>query len=82
MQAKIGDDARFVVFDLTDKQAVLRSRAEAERLGLTAFLTQHKRSTGTIAVLDGVSREPVIVLKGDTDVAKYEEAVARARENS
>ena len=82
MQAKIGGDARFVIFDLTDKQAVLRSRAEAERLGLTPFLTRHKRSTGTIAVLDGASREPVIVLRGDTDVAKYEEAVARARENS
>jgi thiol-disulfide isomerase/thioredoxin len=82
MQVKIGDDARFVIFDLTDKQAVLHSRAEAERLGLTPFLTRHKRSTGTIAVLDGASREPVIVLRGDTDVAKYEEAVARAREKS
>ncbi len=79
IQAKIGDNARFVVFDLTDKEAVQRSRAEAERLGLTPFLTRHKRSTGTIAVLDGASREPVIVLRGDTDVAKYEEAVARAR---
>jgi hypothetical protein len=31
-----------------------------------------------VGVLDGATREPVVVLKGETDVAKYEAALAKA----
>ena len=51
LQETYGDSANFVVFDVTDKAALEKSRAEAERLGLTNVLDEFKASTGTIAVI-------------------------------
>lgn len=71
--------ARVVVLDVTDKQALATSRAEAERLGLGAFFAEYKSSTGVVGVLRGDNREVVTILRGETDLAVYESAVARAR---
>jgi thiol-disulfide isomerase/thioredoxin len=78
LQTKVGDNVRIVVLDVTDRESVKRSTAEADRLGIRAFFDANKSKTGTVGVLDGATREPVVVLKGETDVAKYEAALAKA----
>ncbi len=82
LESSVGDGARFVVLDVTDKQALARSQAEAERLGIVAFFDRYKSNTGTVGILHGTSREPVSVLKGELDVAVYEEALVAARGES
>ena len=72
-----GDSANFVVFDVTDKAALQKSRAEAERLGLTTVLDEFKASTGTIAVI-GTDGETLDVFRGVSDPARYDEALGQA----
>ncbi len=77
LKADYGDNANFVVFDVTDKEALAKSKAEAERLGLTTVLDQFKSRTGTIAVV-GPDGETVNVFKGVSDPARYEDAIGQA----
>ena len=79
LEKSVGSEARLVVLDVTDKEALARSRAEADRLGLRSFFDAYKSQTGTVAVLDGATREPVSVMKGELDAGRYEAAVARAQ---
>ena len=79
LRQRTGDDARIVVLDVTDRESLVRATAEADRLRIRAFFDAYKSKTGTVGILDGVTREPVSVLKGETDVAKYEAALATAQ---
>ena len=79
LRKRTGDDARIVVLDVTDRESLVRATAEADRLRIRAFFDAYKSKTGTVGILDGVTREPVSVLKGETDVAKYEAALATAQ---
>jgi thiol-disulfide isomerase/thioredoxin len=78
LDAKLDGKARIVVLDVTDQDAVARSAQEADRLGLRTFFERYKSKTGTVGVLDGTTREPVTILKGETDTAPYVAAVAAA----
>ncbi len=82
LEAKLGDRARVVVLDVTDREAEARSTAEADRLGIRPFFDRYKGKTGTVGVLDGRTRDAVTVMKGETDVARYEAAVAAAAAGS
>jgi hypothetical protein len=75
-----GDSVRIVVFDVTDRKAVEQSIREAARLGLGEFFDAHKSKTGTIAVLDPATREPVAVFRGEMDFARYQTVLARGRD--
>ena len=77
LKATYGDTANFVVFDVTDKQALTESRAEAKRLGLVAVLDEFKSSTGTIAVV-GADGKTLNVFKVVSDAKKYDEALGLA----
>lgn len=77
LEAAYGKRAQLVVFDVTDRDAVARSREAAERLGLVEFFDDHKSRTGTVAVLGG-DRKPVAVFKGETDFDRYAVALGRA----
>lgn len=81
IEAKLGDRAELVVFDVTDRDSVAAARAEADRLGLRAVFDAHKSRTGTIAIVDGKSGEVVEAFKGELDFAKYESALERAIES-
>jgi thiol-disulfide isomerase/thioredoxin len=72
-----GDSANFVIFDVTDKEALQKSQAEAKRLGLTTILDEYKSSTGTIAVV-GANGETLGVFKGVSDAESYDEAIGQA----
>lgn len=78
LDAKLGGKARIVVLDVTDQESVARSTLEADRLGLRTFFDRYKSQTGTVGVLDGTTREPLTILKGETDTAPYVAAVAAA----
>ena len=79
LETKLGDGARLVILDVTDRQTLQAAQTEAQRLGIDGFFDEYKARTGTIAVLRGDSRAKVEVMKGVTDVARYETAVALAR---
>ena len=72
-----GDSANFVVFDVTDKQSVEKSQAEAKKLGLTGVFDEYKSRTGTIAVV-GPDGETVSVFKGVSDPTRYDDAIGQA----
>lgn len=64
IERDLDDRARIVRFDVTDRARFERSRSEAQRLGLDDFFATHKGSTGVIAVLDGRTREPLMIRRG------------------
>ena len=77
LEPQVGGDARIVILDVTDREAVARSQAEADRLGIRAFFDAHKSKTGTVGVLDA-GGAPVVVMRGEMDPAKYVAAVKTA----
>jgi len=78
IEAEYQGKARLVVFDVTNKKAIDKSRAEAKLLGLTEVFDRYKGKTGTIAVLDA-QRNPIAVMKGELDFTRYKEAIAQAQ---
>jgi hypothetical protein len=68
------------VLDVTDKDALAKSSAEAEALGITGFFDAYKSQTGTVAVLRPGAAEPVAVYKGETATAPYLAAVEKAQQ--
>jgi thiol-disulfide isomerase/thioredoxin len=78
LEKQIGSEARIVVLDVTDKAAVARSAAEADKLGIRDFFDSYKSKTGTVGVIDA-SGKTVTVLKGEMDPSKYVAAVEKAK---
>jgi hypothetical protein len=66
------------VFDGTDEATTAATRAEAQRLGLGAFLEEAGFATGTIIVLDGRSKETLAWINGSRDFADYRAAIDSA----
>lgn len=79
IEQELGEKARVVVFDVTDRKSLGRARVSAEQLGLAEFFERHRGGTGVIAVLDGASGEPLALHKGQADFGLYERAVDEAR---
>lgn len=75
---ELGTTARLVVLDVTDKDAVAKSSAEAKALGISAFFDAYKSKTGTVAVLRPGTEEPVAVYKGELSKEPYLAAVEKA----
>jgi thiol-disulfide isomerase/thioredoxin len=67
-----------VVFDFTNEAATNASRAEAHRLGLDVFFNENEGWTGTIAVLDGRTKEATAVIHGSRDEREYHAAIDAA----
>ena len=66
---------RFVVFDFTTDATTEVSRSEARRLGLGALFDEYLGETGTVLVLDGMSKEVKHALHGTRDLAEYRAAI-------
>lgn len=79
LQTEVGEEAQLVILDVTDKDAVARSTAEADRLGIREFFDRYKGKTGTVGVI-AADGEVVVVLKGEFDPAPYVTALEKARE--
>ncbi len=77
-----GDQAVLVTLDVTDRAAFEASRVTAEELGIADFFNEYRRQTGTVAVIDCKTLEPVSILRAERDLSKYQEAIAKARPSS
>ena len=64
-----------VVFDVTNQATTDASRADAKRLGLEKFFDENAGWTGTIAVIDGRTKEVTASIHGSRDFAEYREAI-------
>jgi thiol-disulfide isomerase/thioredoxin len=82
VERELADEATVVEFDVSDRKAYEHSRELAERLGIADFFQAHRSRTGTVAVLDCETLEPVVILRGERDFEKYREAVSRAGHSS
>jgi thiol-disulfide isomerase/thioredoxin len=78
LRTDMADQINVVELDVSDRVAYQESEARAEQLGLTDFFRKYRSKTGTIAILDCNSLEPVAIMNGERDIAKYREAIARA----
>jgi thiol-disulfide isomerase/thioredoxin len=68
---------RRAVFDFTDEATTAATRAEAERLGLSAVLDEVGFATGPVVVLDGRTKE-ILAWLDSRDFADYREAIDAA----
>jgi len=75
VQAAYAGRVRFVVFDFTTAAATETSRREAKRLGLEAMFDEYSGVTGSVVVLDGVSKVVKHELHGSRDLAEYRAAI-------
>ena len=82
LRADAGDQAILVTLDVTDRAAFEASRATAKALGIDDFFREFRRQTGTVAVIDCKTLEPVSILRAEQDLSKYKEAIARAANSS
>ena len=67
--------ANLVVFDFTNKATTDMSRAQAKRLGLEKFFDENAGSTGTIAILDGRTKEETASIHGIRGFDEYRAAI-------
>ena len=67
--------ANLVVFDFTNKATTDVSRAQAKRLGLEKFFDENAGSTGTIAILDGRTKEETASIHGIRGFDEYRAAI-------
>jgi thiol-disulfide isomerase/thioredoxin len=78
IETDLGDQAIIVTLDVSDRVAYMESQATAERLGIGEFFQEYRSRTGTIAILDCRTHEPVVIMSAERDFEKYREAVAQA----
>ena len=71
-----------VVFDFTNEATTSASRAEAHRLGLDAFFEENEGWTGTIAVIDGRTKETTATIHGSRDRREYDSVIDAALRTS
>jgi hypothetical protein len=65
----------FLVLDFTNQATTEMSRAQAKRLGLEKFFDENAGATGTIAVLDGRTREETASIHGIKGFDEYRAAI-------
>jgi hypothetical protein len=75
VQQDYAEKVRFVVFDFTSDATTEASRVEAGRLGLGTVFEEYGGETGTVLVLDGVSKEVRHALHGHRQAADYRTAI-------
>ena len=74
--------ANLVVLDFTKESDFEASRAEAKRLGLEAFFDEYGGATGTIAILDGRTKEVKASISGSRDFGEYRAAIDAALQSA
>lgn len=75
IEAAYADRVNLVVFDSTMPSSIERSEAEAERLGLGAFLDSYHGATGMVVVVDGRTKEVLAELGGRHTFEEYALAI-------
>jgi thiol-disulfide isomerase/thioredoxin len=78
LESSVGEKATLITLDVTDRKAADRSRSVADALGLTEFFLDYGRQTGTVGVIRCDTLEPVAILRAESDLARYREAIDQA----
>lgn len=77
VEKELDEDARVVVFDVTNRETSRVAAALAKELGFEAFFDAHKSKTGLVAVFPpGETEKPSKVLVAETRFDPYREALA------
>ena len=75
IEATYSGRANLVVFDFTNQATTNISRAEATRLGLEKFFDENAGWTGTIAILDGRTKDATASIHGIRRFDEYRAAI-------
>ena len=78
IRGEFGDQSRILKLDVSDREAYEASLEKAKLFEIEAFFLKHRQKTGTIAVFDCTTREPVALLRGELGINKYRKAIALA----
>jgi thiol-disulfide isomerase/thioredoxin len=78
VQAAYQGRVRLVVFDFTTDATTEASRADAKRMGLDAIFEDYVGETGTVLVVDGVTKDVKDSLHGNRELAEYRAAIDAA----
>ncbi|MBF2054181.1 MAG: thioredoxin family protein [Candidatus Sericytochromatia bacterium] len=74
-----GDQAQWVVFDISDKESSKAAQAKAKELGLESFFKEYGAKTATVAILHPETKKVLKVLMAEGKKEKYAEALQAAR---
>ncbi len=75
IERELGDEARVVSLDVTDRSTFEAALAKARDLGLEEFLAQNSTRTGSVAIFKPGTRVPAKILVGEKNFEAYEEAL-------
>lgn len=78
IETDLGSQATVVTLDVSDRVAYGESQAAAGRLGISEFFQEYRSRTGTVAVLECDTLEPVAILTGERSFEKYQTAISQA----
>ncbi len=78
VETKLADEARFVVFDVTDEARLMATRVKAKELGLQRFFAENTSRTGSVAVFEPGAVTPDTVLVAEMNFEVYALALKRA----
>jgi thiol-disulfide isomerase/thioredoxin len=71
LKQKYGDQANFVVLDVSDRQTTAAAEKTAAKLGLTSFLNANKSQTGTVAIIDPASGKIKKQFRNNANLVAY-----------
>ncbi len=74
-----GEQADWVVFDISNKKSSQAAQAKAKELGLEAFFKKYGSKTATVAILHPETKKVLKVLMAEGNKEKYAEALEAAR---
>ena len=78
IEKELGDEARIVVFDVTDETRLEATRVKAKELGLEKFLAENISRTGSVAVFEPGAVTPDTLLVAETNFDVYDRALKDA----
>jgi thiol-disulfide isomerase/thioredoxin len=78
IEAAYATRVNLVVFDFTNQTTTEASKIEAHRLGLDQFFDENVGWTGTIAVLNGQTKNVISTINGSRDFSEYRAAIDTA----
>jgi thiol-disulfide isomerase/thioredoxin len=67
-----------LVLDVTNRATTDASRTEAKRLGLEQFFDEYSGGTGTVLILNGLTKTVTASIDGSRDFAEYRAAIDAA----
>ena len=78
IERDLADEARIVVFDVTDEARLEATREKAKELGLAKFFAESTSRTGSVAVFEPGAVTPDTLLVAETNFDVYVRALKQA----